>query len=44
MLALEYIVIGALSAIRWWGSNHYLTEPYFPEPIPKIEKNITEKN
>lgn len=43
MLALEYILVGALSAIGWWGSNHYLIEPYFPEPIPKVEKKVTEK-
>ncbi len=42
MLALEYILIGALSAIGWWGSNHYIIEPYFPEPIPKVTK--TEEN
>ena len=35
MLVIEYIIIGALSAIGWWGSNHYIIEPYFPEPIKK---------
>ena len=46
MLALEYILIGALSALGWWGSNHYIIEPYFPEPIPKatkVEENKTNK-
>ncbi len=38
MLALEYILIGALSAIGWWGSNHYIIEPYFPEPVSKTEQ------
>lgn len=37
MLILEYILIGGLSAIGWWGSNHYIIEPYFPEPIVKQE-------
>jgi hypothetical protein len=43
MLALEYILIGALSALGWWGSNHYIIEPYFPDPIPKVSKTV-EKN
>ena len=40
MLVLEYILIGALSAIGWWGSNHYIIEPYFPEPIVKEAKKV----
>lgn len=40
MLVLEYIIIGALSAIGWWGSNHYIIEPYFP---PAIERKKEEE-
>lgn len=40
MLAVAYIIIGGLSAIGWWGANHYIIEPYFPPPI---EKRIDEK-
>ena len=38
MFIAEYIIIGALSAIGWWTSNHYIIEPYFPEPIVKEKK------
>lgn len=38
MFIATYIVIGALSGIGWWASNHYIIEPYFPEPIEKVEK------
>lgn len=40
MLFFEYILIGALSAIGWWTSNHYVIEPYFPDPIPKVAKPV----
>ena len=40
MLALEYIIIGALSALGWWGANHYIIEPYAPPPIER-KKNET---
>ena len=41
MLALEYILIGALSALGWWGSNHYIIEPYFPPPIERKKDDTT---
>jgi hypothetical protein len=41
-MIIEYIVIGFLSALGWWGANHYVIEPYFPEPIVK-EKKIETK-
>jgi hypothetical protein len=41
-MIVEYIIIGFLSAIGWWGANHYVIEPYFPEPIVK-EKKAEEK-
>jgi len=37
-MIIEYIIIGFLSAIGWWGANHYVIEPYFPEPIVKEKK------
>ena len=40
MFIAEYIIIGALSAIGWWTSNHYIIEPYFPEPIVKESKKV----
>jgi hypothetical protein len=40
-MIVEYIIIGFLSAIGWWGANHYVIEPYFPEPIVK-EKKVEE--
>lgn len=38
MLVLEYITIGFLSALGWWGANHYVIEPHFPPPIVKESK------
>jgi hypothetical protein len=38
MFIATYIVIGALSGLGWWTSNHYIIEPYFPEPIQKVSK------
>lgn len=34
----EYIVIGFLSALGWWGANYYVITPYLPEPIFKQSK------
>jgi hypothetical protein len=42
-MIIEYIVIGFLSAIGWWGANHYVIEPYFPEPIVKEKKADVEE-
>lgn len=42
---MEYIVIGFLSALGWWGANYYVITPYLPEPIyaeKKVEKNKEE--
>ena len=38
---LEVIVYGFFSAFGWWGANHYVIEPYFPES--KIEAKETSK-
>ncbi len=38
MLALEYIAIGFLSALGWWGANQYVIDPYLPPPIVKESK------
>lgn len=37
-MIVEYIVIGFLSALGWWGANHYVIEPYFPPPIERKEE------
>jgi hypothetical protein len=39
---MEYIVIGFLSALGWWGANYYVITPYLPEPVFK-EKKVEEK-
>ena len=38
MLVVEWVVIGFFSAMGWWSANHYVIEPYFPEPIVKEKK------
>ena len=44
-MIIECIFIGFLSAIGWWGANHYVIDPYFPPPIEKkVEKKAEEKN
>ena len=35
MFVAECLVIGFLSAIGWWGANHYVIEPYAPPPIER---------
>jgi hypothetical protein len=42
MLVAGWVVVGFFSAIGWWSANHYVIEPYFPEPIVK-EKKIETK-
>jgi hypothetical protein len=37
-MVIEVIFVGFLSAIGWWGANHYVIEPYFPPSIVKKEK------
>ena len=32
-MVVEYIVIGFLSALGWWGANYYVITPYLPEPV-----------
>jgi hypothetical protein len=32
-MVIEYIFIGFLSALGWWGANYYVITPYLPEPI-----------
>lgn len=39
---MEYIVIGFLSALGWWGANYYVITPYLPEPVYKEQKQKTE--
>lgn len=38
MLIAEYVVIGFLSAMGWWGANHFVIEPYAPPPIERKVK------
>lgn len=42
MFVIEYIIIGALSAIGWWGANHYIIDPYFPPPIERKKEEQDE--
>jgi hypothetical protein len=35
MLVATWIVVGFLSAIGWYGANHYVIEPYLPPPIER---------
>jgi len=43
-MIIEYILIGFLSAIGWWGATHYVIEPYFPPPLErKVEEKKEEK-
>ena len=32
-MVIEYIFIGFLSALGWWGANYYVITPHLPEPI-----------
>ena len=43
MLVAEYIVIGFLSALGWWGANHYVIEPYAPPPIERKKEEVKRK-
>jgi hypothetical protein len=41
-MIIEYILIGFFSAIGWWGANHYVIDPYFPndkEPTETVKKH-----
>ena len=40
-MVIEFIFIGFLSAIGWWGANYYVITPYLPEPVFK-EKRVEE--
>lgn len=39
-MILNVIVYGFFTAFGWWGANHYVIEPYFPEPVKKEVKNV----
>ena len=41
-MVVEYIVIGFLSALGWWGANYYVITPYLPEPVFKEAKEVKE--
>ena len=42
-MVIEYVVIGFLSAIGWWGANYYVITPYLPEPVFKESKATDKK-
>ena len=37
-MIIQVIFVGFLSAIGWWGANHYVIEPYFPPSINQKDK------
>ena len=43
ILVGTWVVVGFFSAIGWWGANHYVIEPHFPEKIVK-ERKLKEEN
>ena len=46
-MVIEYIFIGFLSALGWWGANYYVITPYLPEPVfkeTKVETKEVPKN
>lgn len=42
-MIVEYIVIGFLSALGWWGADYYVITPYLPKPV-SAEKKEENKN
>jgi hypothetical protein len=42
-MVIEYIFIGFLSALGWWGANYYVITPYLPEPVFKETKIETKE-
>ena len=43
-MIVEYVFIGFLSAMGWWGANHYVIIPYFPpDPPSRAEREAAEK-
>ena len=43
MIVATWVVVGFFSAIGWRSANHYVIDPYFPEPIKK-ERKVETKN
>ena len=43
-MIIEYIFIGFLSALGWWGANHYVIEPYAPPPIERKKEQNEKSN
>ena len=37
-MIIELLLAGFLTAIGWWGANHYVIEPYFPPPIERKQE------
>lgn len=43
-MILEILAYGFFSAFGWWSANHYIIEPYFPDPIEKkVKKDEQDK-
>jgi hypothetical protein len=43
-MILEILAYGFFSAFGWWSANHYIIEPYFPDPIEKkVKKDDQDK-
>ena len=43
MAIVECIIVGAFSAIGWWGANYYVITPHLPEPVYAEKKEETKK-
>jgi hypothetical protein len=37
-MIIDYLLIGFFSAIGWWGANHYVITPYFPQDEEQTEQ------
>jgi len=42
-MVLELFLAGAITALGWWTSNHYIIEPYFPPPIERKDDTSTKR-
>jgi hypothetical protein len=43
MIVIELVFAGFFSAIGWWGADHYLIEPYFPQSVEQTEQTRIKK-
>jgi len=40
MIVIDLLFAGFITAIGWWGAEHYVIEPYFP---PSQEQTETKR-